>query len=62
MLKDLSIFIKSYRKRYIEFFLFLGIFGKIRLLSFLFYHREEWEDRVSYSSSTNIQIFTPNTP
>lgn len=53
ILKDFLIFIKFYRKRDI-FFFFLGIFGKIRFLFFLFYYWVEWEDMVSYFFFMNI--------
>lgn len=41
---------------------FSGISGKKLSCYFLFYHWIECKDKISYSSSTNIQIFTPNTP
>ena len=41
---------------------FSGISGKKVSCYFVFYHRTECKDKISYSSSTNIQIFTPNTP
>lgn len=43
---------------------FAGISGKKSLVIFdsINGQRTESEDKISYSSSTNIQIFTPNTP
>lgn len=41
---------------------FAGISGKKSLVIFYSIQWTESEDKISYSSSTNIQIFTPNTP